>query len=180
MKPSAAWPGPTGKFFAGLMDMLVDATSAYLIAQADAGAEALQLFESWAGTVPAGLFQRAVLEPTARIVEAVKAQHPDIPIIGFPRGAGGWLARYAEATGVDGIGVDQMTDMAAVQDAGAASRCRAISIPSCCCRAARRCAGKPQAGRGDGGPALHLQSRPWRDAADAAGACRRTGGAGAG
>ena len=105
-----AWGEPA--FFARLMDILVEATSAYLIAQAHAGAEVLQLFESWAGTVPAGLFERAVLEPTARIVKAVKAEHPDIPIIGFPRGAGAWLSRYAEATGVDGIGVDQMTDIA--------------------------------------------------------------------
>jgi uroporphyrinogen decarboxylase len=111
-----AWSEP--KFFAALMDMLVEATSAYLIAQADAGAEALQLFESWAGTVPAGLFATAVLEPTARIIKAVKAKHPNIAIIGFPRGAGGWLTRYAEATGVDGIGVDQMTDMAAVKVPG--------------------------------------------------------------
>jgi uroporphyrinogen decarboxylase len=96
------------------MDVLVEATSQYLIAQADAGAEALQLFESWASTVPAGLFQQAVLGPTARIVAAVKAKHPGIPIIGFPRGAGGWLTRYAQATGVDGIGVDQMTDITSV------------------------------------------------------------------
>ena len=107
-----AWTDPV--FFVALMDMLVEATSAYLIAQADAGAEALQLFESWASTVPAGLFQSAVLEPTARIVAAVKARHPNIPIIGFPRGAGAWLAAYAEATGVDGLGIDQMTEMAAV------------------------------------------------------------------
>ena len=107
-----AWTEPT--FFAALMDMLVEATSTYLIAQADAGAEMLQLFESWASTVPAGLFQRAVLDPTARIVAAVKAKHPNIPIIGFPRGAGSWLATYASATGVDGIGIDQMTDMAAI------------------------------------------------------------------
>jgi uroporphyrinogen decarboxylase len=107
-----AWGEPA--FFARLMDILVEATSAYLIAQADAGAEVLQLFESWAGTVPAGLFERAVLAPTARIVKAVKAEHPDIPIIGFPRGAGAWLTRYAEVTGVDGIGVDQMTDMASL------------------------------------------------------------------
>jgi uroporphyrinogen decarboxylase len=105
-----AWTQP--RFFARLMDILVEATSAYLIAQADAGAEVLQLFESWAGTVPAGLFGGAVLEPTARIVKAVKATHPGIPIIGFPRGAGAWLTRYAEATGVNGVGVDQMTDMA--------------------------------------------------------------------
>ena len=106
-----AWTQP--ELFARLMDMLVAATSQYLIAQADAGAEAMQLFESWAGTVPAGLFESAVLNPTARIVAAVKARHPNIPIIGFPRGAGGWLSVYAKATGVDGIGVDQMTDLAA-------------------------------------------------------------------
>jgi len=90
----------------------VDATSAYLIAQAEAGAEALQLFESWAGTAPAGLFERLVLTPTARIVKNVKARHPNIPIIGFPRGAGAWLSAYAQ-TGVDGIGIDQMSDLAA-------------------------------------------------------------------
>jgi uroporphyrinogen decarboxylase len=108
-----AWSDPA--FFARLMDILVEATSAYLIAQADAGAEVLQLFESWAGTVPAGLFECAVLGPTARIVKAVKAKHPAIPIIGFPRGAGAWASRYAQATGVDGIGVDQMTDMANIK-----------------------------------------------------------------
>ena len=107
-----AWVAP--ETFAQLMDVLVDSTSQYLIAQADAGAEALQLFESWAGTVPAGLFERAVLDPTARIVRAVKAKHPNLPIIGFPRGAGSWLTRYVEATGVDGIGVDQMTDITAL------------------------------------------------------------------
>jgi len=101
-----------GAFFDGLIDRLVDATSAYLIAQAEAGAEALQLFESWAGTAPAGLFERLVLTPTARIVKNVKARHPNIPIIGFPRGAGAWLSAYAQ-TGVDGIGIDQMSDLAA-------------------------------------------------------------------
>lgn len=108
-----AWGEPES--FAQLMDVLVESTSAYLIAQADAGAEALQLFESWAGTVPAGLFARAVLEPTSRIVAAVKAKHPTTPIIGFPRGAGAWLSRYAQATKMDGIGIDQMTDIAAIE-----------------------------------------------------------------
>ena len=100
-------------FFARLMDILVDATSAYLIAQADAGAEVLQLFESWAGTVPEELRQAAMFDPTARIVRAVKARHPAMPIIGFPRGGGAWLADYAKATGVDGVGIDQMTDLVA-------------------------------------------------------------------
>jgi uroporphyrinogen decarboxylase len=104
------WP-----FFGKLMDVLVEASSAYLIAQADAGAEVLQLFESWAATVPEALWTRAVLEPTARIVRTVKAKHPGIPIIGFPRGRGAGAAAYAEATGVDGVGIDQMTDIASLK-----------------------------------------------------------------
>jgi uroporphyrinogen decarboxylase len=98
-------------FFGPLMDVLVEASSAYLIAQADAGADVLQLFESWAATVPDALWAKAVLEPTARIVKNVKAKHPTIPIIGFPRGRGAIAADYAEATGVDGVGIDQMTDI---------------------------------------------------------------------
>jgi uroporphyrinogen decarboxylase len=105
-----AWTEPG--LFAALMDRLVHSTSDYLIAQADAGAEALQLFDSWAGSVPAGLFETAVIAPTARIVSAVKARHPGIPIIGFPRGAGAHLGRYVAGTGVDAVGVDHMTDLA--------------------------------------------------------------------
>jgi uroporphyrinogen decarboxylase len=104
-------------FFFRLMDILVVATSAYLIAQADAGAEVLQLFESWAGTVPEELLQKAVFDPTARIVRAVRARHPNIPIIGFPRGAGAWLGDYVVATGVNGVGIDQMTDLEAAAKA---------------------------------------------------------------
>ena len=105
------WGEP--KLFAALIDKLVDATAAYLIAQADAGAEALKIFDSWAGAVPASLFDRTVIEPTARIVKAVKARHPNIPIIGLPRAAGSHVARYAAGTGVDAVGIDHMTDIAA-------------------------------------------------------------------
>ncbi len=105
------WAEP--KLFAALLDTLVDATASYLIAQADAGAEALKLFDSWAGAVPAPLFDAAVIAPTARIVKAVKARHPHIPIIGLPRGAGSQVARYAAGTGVDAVGIDHMTDIAA-------------------------------------------------------------------
>lgn len=116
-----AWQEP--ELFDALMDRLVEATSAYLIAQVEAGAEALQIFDTWAGSVPAGLFERAVSGPTARIVAAVKAKHPHVPVIGFPRGAGGHLGPYARATGVDGIGVDHMCDLgfaASVAPAGVA------------------------------------------------------------
>lgn len=103
------WSEP--KLFAALMDKLVDATAAYLIAQADAGAEALKIFDSWAGAVPASLFDMAVTGPTARIVKAVRAKHPNIPIIGLPRGAGSHVSRYVAQTGVDAVAIDQMTDL---------------------------------------------------------------------
>jgi len=103
------WGAP--ELFKAIIDCLVDATILYLIAQIDAGAETIQLFDSWAGAVPASLFEAAVIDPTARIVSAIKRQHPEIPIIGFPRAAGSQLARYAVATGVDAVGVDHMTDI---------------------------------------------------------------------
>jgi uroporphyrinogen decarboxylase len=112
---SMAWSEP--HLFAGVIDRLVDATTAYLIAQVDAGAEVLQLFDSWAGSVPAPLFESAVIAPTARIVKAVKARHPHVPIIGFPRAAGSHLERYAAQTGVDAVGVDHMTDLASASRA---------------------------------------------------------------
>jgi uroporphyrinogen decarboxylase len=104
------WTEP--KLFTALIDMLVEATAAYLIAQADAGAEALQIFDTWAGSVPAPLFAHAVTEPTARIVKLVKAKHPEIPIIGFPRAAASHLASYAERTGVNAVGIDHFTGLA--------------------------------------------------------------------
>lgn len=109
------WREP--RLFAAIIDKLVDATSAYLIAQIDAGAEAVQLFDSWAGAVPAPLFDSAVIAPTARIVKAVKARHPRTPFIGFPRAAGSHLVRYAAGTGVDAVGVDHMTDLQEVAGA---------------------------------------------------------------
>jgi uroporphyrinogen decarboxylase len=109
------WREPA--FFAALLDRLVEATSAYLISQVEAGAEALQLFDSWAGAVPASLFETLVIAPTAQIVRAVRARHSDIPIIGFPRGAGSHLAAYIEQTGVDAVGVDYMTGLGHVLEA---------------------------------------------------------------
>jgi len=92
--------------FQGLVDLLVEATIAYLGRQAEAGADALQLFDTWSGVLPAAGFERWVVAPTARIVKALRARHPGVPIIGFPRGAGTNLMRYAEATRVDAIGLD--------------------------------------------------------------------------
>jgi uroporphyrinogen decarboxylase len=110
-----AWREPD--LFAALLDRIVIATIGYLNAQVEAGAEALQLFDSWAGAVPAPLFDTAVIAPTKRIVDAVKAKHPHIPIIGFPRAAGSHVAEYAAKTGVNCVGIDHMTDLAAAAKA---------------------------------------------------------------
>jgi uroporphyrinogen decarboxylase len=100
------WAFAEPESFGRLTDVLVDATIAYLRAQADAGAEVLQLFDTWAGALPAGGFERWCIEPTARIVAALRQSHPAVPMIGFPRFAGVQLPAYAAATGVDGIGLD--------------------------------------------------------------------------
>lgn len=94
--------------FKKLMDLLVDATSQYLIKQVEAGAEALQIFDSWAGALDPHGFQFQSIEPTKRIVANVKAVHPDVPIIGFPRGAGVHTTAYAQQTGIDAVAIDTM------------------------------------------------------------------------
>ena len=96
--------------FAALIDAIVDATVVYLCGQIDAGVEAVQLFDSWAGSLSPLQFQRWVIEPNKRIVARLKALHPDIPVIGFPKGAGAKLADYAAQTGVDAVGVDETID----------------------------------------------------------------------
>jgi len=84
----------------------------YLLGQVEAGAEALQLFDSWAGSLSPAQFERWVIAPTARLVAALKARHPDVPVIGFPKGAGGKLAAYARETEVSAIGLDETVDPA--------------------------------------------------------------------
>ncbi len=92
--------------FAVLMSLLVEATTAYLEAQADAGAEVVQIFDTWAGALPESAFQRWCVAPVAEIVKRFRKNHPDVPVIAFPRGAGVLYAGYAEATGVAGLGLD--------------------------------------------------------------------------
>jgi uroporphyrinogen decarboxylase len=82
----------------------------YLSGQIEAGAEAVQLFDSWAGSLSPEQFERWVIAPTARIVSALKERHGGVPIIGFPRGAGGKLAAYARETAVDAISLDETVD----------------------------------------------------------------------
>lgn len=92
--------------FARLIDIVTTATADYLCHQVEAGAEAIQLFDSWAGVLPDDAFQRWVMEPNARIVSVVKGRFPDIPVIGFPRGAGVLYERYIEQTAVDAVSLD--------------------------------------------------------------------------
>ncbi|MFC3443183.1 uroporphyrinogen decarboxylase [Sphingobium rhizovicinum] len=96
--------------FAALIDAIVDATVIYLCGQINAGVEAVQLFDSWAGSLSPLQFQRWVIDPNKAIVAKLKALHPDIPVIGFPKGAGAKLADYAAQTGVDAVGVDETID----------------------------------------------------------------------
>ncbi|TNE59745.1 MAG: uroporphyrinogen decarboxylase [Alphaproteobacteria bacterium] len=98
--------------FQALIDLLVEATASYLIAQVEAGAEVLQLFDTWAGSLAPTEFEKWCVAPTKRIVEAVRAVHPDVPIIGFPKGVGSKAIGFLRATGVQGISVDTGTDMA--------------------------------------------------------------------
>jgi uroporphyrinogen decarboxylase len=96
--------------FAALIAALVDTTAAYLIGQIDAGVDAVQLFDSWAGSLAPDQLDQWVIAPNRAIVERVKAVHPTVPIIGFPKGAGSKLAAYARDTGVDAIGLDETVD----------------------------------------------------------------------
>lgn len=96
--------------FAALMDLLTETTITYLSAQIAAGAEAVMLFDSWAGLIAPPLFDAHVVEPARRIVAALAERHPGVPVIGFPRLAGAALGRYA-ASGVGAVGVDTGTDL---------------------------------------------------------------------
>jgi uroporphyrinogen decarboxylase len=92
--------------FARLIEIVTEASIAYLDGQVRAGADVLQIFDSWAGNLPDDAFDTWVVAPTSRIVAELKRRHPGTPIIGFPRGAGTNAERYVQATGVDGLGCD--------------------------------------------------------------------------
>jgi uroporphyrinogen decarboxylase len=100
------WAFGDPETFGQLIDMITEATIAYLSRQIDAGAEAVQLFDTWASALPETAFARWCIEPSRRIVSALRETHPDVPVIGFPRGAGVALIDYAARTGVQGIGLD--------------------------------------------------------------------------
>ena len=96
--------------FGAIVEAIVDLSVTYLSGQIEQGVEAVQLFDSWAGRLSPAQFERWVIAPNAEIVRRLKALHPDTPVIGFPKGAGGKLASYANETGVDAIGLDETVD----------------------------------------------------------------------
>jgi uroporphyrinogen decarboxylase len=96
--------------FGAIIGRIEDVTIEYLSGQIAAGAEAVQLFDSWAGSLSPAQFERWVIGPTARIVDALRERHPRVPVIGFPKGAGGKLKAYARETGVAALGLDETVD----------------------------------------------------------------------
>lgn len=102
-----AWLRRDPESFASLLDVLADATVEHLAAQVEAGADCVQLFESWAGLLTGDDFRRCVIRPAAKIASALKRRHPDVRIIGFPRNAGAMLGEYALNAGMDAVSLDQ-------------------------------------------------------------------------
>ncbi|MEW9854744.1 uroporphyrinogen decarboxylase [Novosphingobium sp. M1R2S20] len=103
-----AYADPQG--FQAIIDAIVTVTIEYLCGQIAAGAEAVQLFDSWAGSLAPSEFERWVVAPNAAIVAALKARYPEVPVIGFPKGSGEKLPAYARETGVDAVGLDETID----------------------------------------------------------------------
>ena len=99
-------PGAFGAIVARIEEVTLD----YLLGQIEAGAEAVQLFDSWAGSLSPAQFEQWVIGPTARLVGAISDKHPGVPVIGFPKGAGGKLRAYASETGVTALGLDETVD----------------------------------------------------------------------
>ena len=102
--------------FAKIIDAIVTNSIQYLLGQLKAGADVLQIFDTWAGVLPPREFQRWSVEPTKRIVDGVRAQVPDAKIIGFPRGAGAMLPGYVAQTGVNAVSIDWSAEPAFIRE----------------------------------------------------------------
>lgn len=96
--------------FGAIIDAIVDATVTYLCGQIEAGVDAIQLFDSWAGSLSPLQFDKWVIEPNARIIKRLREKYPDVPVIGFPKGAGAKIVDYAIGTGADAVGLDETID----------------------------------------------------------------------
>lgn len=96
--------------FQAIIDAIVAVTVEYLAGQIEAGAEAVQLFDSWAGSLAPAEYERWVIAPNQAIVSQIRARYPAVPLIGFPKGSGEKLPAYARETGVDAVGIDETID----------------------------------------------------------------------
>jgi uroporphyrinogen decarboxylase len=96
--------------FGEIVRRIEEVTLDYISGQIDAGAEVVQLFDSWAGSLSPAQFEQWVIGPTARLVSALRERHPNTPVIGFPKGAGGKLAAYVRETEVSAVGLDETVD----------------------------------------------------------------------
>jgi uroporphyrinogen decarboxylase len=97
--------------FAHLIDILVEASTHYLVRQFEAGVDAVQIFDTWAGVLPPAEFERWCIAPTRKIVAGVRQAVPGAGIIGFPRGAGSNLTRYVDELAIDAVGLDWTVDL---------------------------------------------------------------------
>ena len=102
--------------FAKIIDALVENSIRHLLGQLQAGADALQIFDTWAGVLPPREFARWSIEPTRRIVEGVREKVPDARIIGFPRGAGALLPSYVDTTGIDAVSIDWAAEPSLIRE----------------------------------------------------------------
>jgi len=112
-----AWMYRAGDEFQQLIDKLVTATIDHLSAQVEAGAEVLQIFDTWAGSLPELYFHRFSITPTKIIVAALRERYPDVPVIGFPRGAGVLAMDYFLQTGVQGLSLDTAQSLSFAREA---------------------------------------------------------------
>ena len=103
------------KDFKKLLDLLVEAISIYLIEKIKAGANAIQIFDSWAGVLSCDEFDKYCVQPTTKIIEKIKTVYPDIPVIGFPRGVGFNYQTYIDKTGIDAVSCDQSVPLQEMQ-----------------------------------------------------------------
>jgi uroporphyrinogen decarboxylase len=102
--------------FAALIDLLIDSSVEYLAGQFDAGVDAVQIFDTWAGVLPPEELDRWCMQPTSRLIAALRGKVPAAKIIGFPRGIGSGIVRYATDLGLDAVGLDWTADLDLVRE----------------------------------------------------------------
>ncbi|VAW18897.1 Uroporphyrinogen III decarboxylase [hydrothermal vent metagenome] len=105
------WAYGDPRSFADLIDMIIELSIDYLVGQIDAGADAVKIFDSWAGVLSEDQFDLWVVAPTKKLIAGVKSRRPNTPVIGFPRGAGVLYDRYIDRTGIDAVALDTTIPM---------------------------------------------------------------------